>query len=150
MPSSPAEAGETARLMLGSASNTSRSSVKGLAKATTFVSQGATPLLSPPTQSSPQVTTVPSALRAAKAKPVEKICVTPELSWPATPLLSLPELVPQVTTEPSALRAAKASNVENICVTPELSWPATPLLSPPLKLSPQVTTEPSPLRAANA
>ena len=59
------------------------------------------------------MTTEPSALSAAKEKFVEKICVTPELSRPASALLSPPKLeFPQVTTEPSALSAAKAERVE--------------------------------------
>ena len=54
--------------------NSSRSSVKGLAKPTTPLSpSGAVP----PQASTPQETTVPSLFRAAKAKPLEKIWVTP-------------------------------------------------------------------------
>ena len=62
----------------------------------------------------------PSAFNAAKAWVVEKIWLTPELSWLATVLLS-PPYHPQVTTEPSALSAAKAASVEKIWLTPEPS-----------------------------
>ena len=61
------------------------------------------------------MTTEPSAFSAAKEVSVEKIWLTPELSWLATVLLLAPESeAPQVTTEPLALRAAKAEPVEKI------------------------------------
>ena len=87
---------------------TRRSSVKGSEIDTTpLVNWLATSLLSPPYLESPQVTTEPSLFSAAKAKPVEKIWVTPDVSLLLTLLLSPPKL-PQVTTEPSLFSAAKA------------------------------------------
>ena len=56
-----------ARLRAVGASLTSRSSVNTSAKATTLVSRPDTASLSPPLLGSPQVTTEPSTLRAAKA-----------------------------------------------------------------------------------
>jgi hypothetical protein len=97
--------------------------VKGLAKPTTpELSWLATALLFPPWEEYPQVTTEPSAFRAAQAPSVQKIWLTPELSRLATALLLPPESEsPQVTTEPSAFSAAKAPPFEKTWLTPELS-----------------------------
>ena len=89
-------------------------------------------LLFPPPQDSPQVTTEPSILSAAKAYAVEKICLTPGLIRAALSLLiTPPEELPQATTKPSLFSAANAVSVEKICLTPELRRSATLLLSPP-------------------
>ena len=54
-------------------------------------------------------------LSAAKAPPVEKICLTPEESEEATADESPPKVeFPQVMTEPSSLSAAKALLLEKI------------------------------------
>ena len=71
MPTSSLMAVTAALVMLG---NTSRSSVKGLAKPTTPLRPAG---VVPPLLESPQETTVPSLFRAAKATPLEKIWVTP-------------------------------------------------------------------------
>ena len=75
-----------------------------------------TPLESPPLVF-PQVTTEPSALRAANAPPVEKISITPLDKSTVSESPPLP-VRPQVTTEPSILSAAKALLLEKISVTP--------------------------------
>ena len=68
-----------------------------------------TALESPPKFELPQVTTEPTVLRAAKARLLEKISITPMDKSPDTLLESPPWFeLPQVTTEPSVLIAPKA------------------------------------------
>ena len=72
-------------------------------------------LLSAPYLESPQLTTEPFDLSAAKARSVEKIWVTPELRKLLTALLLPPnDALPQVATDPLDLSAAKAESVEKI------------------------------------
>mmetsp|Transcript_113507 Transcript_113507/g.244365 ORF Transcript_113507/g.244365 Transcript_113507/m.244365 type:complete len:275 (+) Transcript_113507:771-1595(+) len=121
-------------------------------RCTPLASASCTGELSPPATGSPQATTVPPSVTAAKASSVEYRATTscPE-SFCWTPLLSPPEEhSPQVTTVPSCFSAAKARRQGQTWTTPPVSWLRTALLSPPERGSPQVTTEPSVFRAANA
>ena len=72
----------------------------------------ATAALSPPKSASPQVTTDPSCLMAAKAFPFATTLTTPELRRVATEELSEGSLGPQVTTAPPSVMAAMVSLVE--------------------------------------
>ena len=75
----------------------------------TFRRSADTLLLSPPDVEEPQVTTVPSSLRAAKALFEADMRMTPELSCSETELLSAPlRGFPQVMTDPSLVKAANA------------------------------------------
>ena len=83
----------------------------------------ATEELSPPIPFDPQVTTLPSLLRAAKAPSEGKISTTPEPRAVLTEELSPPlEVLPHVITLPSLLRAAKAEFVLKISITPEFTF----------------------------
>ena len=101
----------------------------------TPVSCAATALESPPSLALPHVTTSPSVITAANAKPLPTTDCTPT-SCPATLLESPPKNArPHVTTEPSTFRAAKAPlstpRVPITVCTPLDSCAATPLESPP-------------------
>ena len=77
------------------------------------------------------MTTDPSDLSAAKAKPVEKIWTTFVPSKVATAELLPPWLEsPQVMTEPSDLSAAKAKLFEKIWTTPVKAVVTDELLPP--------------------
>ena len=68
-----------------------------------------TALESPPAQSAPHVTTLPSNFLAANAQQVEYMKSTPDVNWLLTELESPPQSEPpQVTTLPSDFLAAKA------------------------------------------
>jgi hypothetical protein len=97
-------------------------------------------LLLPPKAASPQVITVPSARRAAKAAlelrmlntstlPLRAVVTAPAGRAPPLPAS------PQTTTEPSLRRAAKAAVLLTSFTTLEpampLIWLATAVLSPP-------------------
>ena len=71
-------------------------------------------------------------MSAAKAYPLEKIWLTPEMREEATADESPPrEESPQVMTEPSSLSAANAVSEKKIWLTPEVREEATTDESPP-------------------
>ena len=134
-----------------------RSAAKALAVALTCCtlwSWSRTAELSPPASGSPQVTTVPSSLVAAKAPVVPNAELVPamwrtSLNSSKTSVQSPPASgSPQATTLPST-SAAKALSVDTSCCT-SLSWSCTSVQSPPASGSPQVATLPSSKIAAKA
>mmetsp|Transcript_6008 Transcript_6008/g.13261 ORF Transcript_6008/g.13261 Transcript_6008/m.13261 type:complete len:317 (+) Transcript_6008:1407-2357(+) len=107
--------------------------------------------LLPPALAAPQVITLPSPLKAAKADRVEDTLCTLHDNCSLT-ISQLPpdSWSPHVMIDPFCFRAAKDLSLEYMPITPSAMSLLTALLSPPEAGCPQVVTPPPSLTAAKA